>query len=283
MQQAARASDFIAFTLSDAERTGQLIEFRPTADIFTRPQDRRTRTTSPAGSANHGEQEAMRRAFDEDLQELQNQMLELGSMVSEALVRSVDALKRQDMEASRAVIRDDAKINEKRFAIETDCLRLIATQQPMARDLRSIAAVLEIITDLERCADYAAGIGKIALIIGKEPFIKPLIDIPRMLEKDLSMLDRAIKAFMDRDVEAARAIAAEDDDVDALYDQINNELIAFMLQDPRTVRQATRLLWVAHNLERFADRVTNICERVVFTVTGEMREMNIQEPEVEPQ
>lgn len=225
----------------------------------------------------------MRRAFDEDLQELQNQMLELGSMVGEALARSVDALKRQDLEASRAVIRDDVKINEKRFAIEADCLRLIATQQPMARDLRSIAAVLEIITDLERCADYAAGIGKITLMIGKEPFIKPLIDIPRMLEKDLSMLDRALKAFMDRDVEAARAVAAEDDDVDALYDQINNELIAFMLQDPRTVRQATRLLWVAHNLERFADRITNICERVVFTVTGEMREMNIQEPEVEPQ
>ncbi len=225
----------------------------------------------------------MRRAFDEDLQDLQNQMLELGSMVGEALARSVDALKRQDMEAAREVIRNDVKINEKRFAIEADCLRLIATQQPMARDLRSIAAVLEIITDLERCADYAAGISKITLMIGKEPFIKPLIDIPRMLEKDLSMLDRALKAFVDRDVEAARGIAAEDDEVDALYDQINNELISFMLQDPRTVRQATRLLWVAHNLERFADRVTNICERVVFTVTGEMREMNIQEPEVEPQ
>jgi len=225
----------------------------------------------------------MRRAFDEDLEALQNQMLELGSMVSEALARSVDALKRQDMEASREVIRNDMKINEKRFAIEADCLRLIATQQPMARDLRSIAAVLEIITDLERCADYAAGIAKITLMIGKEPFIKPLIDIPRMLEKDLSMLDRALKAFVDRDVEAARRIAAEDDDVDALYDQVNNELITFMLRDPRTIQQATRLLWVAHNLERFADRVTNICERVVFTVTGEMREMNIQEPEVEPQ
>ncbi|MGB9593568.1 MAG: phosphate signaling complex protein PhoU [Anaerolineae bacterium] len=225
----------------------------------------------------------MRRAFDEDLEALQNQMLELGSMVGEALARSVDALKRQDMQASREVIRNDMRINEKRFAIEADCLRLIATQQPMARDLRTIAAVLEIITDLERCADYAAGIAKIALMIGKEPFIKPLIDIPRMLEKDLSMLDRALKAFVDRDVEAARRIAAEDDDVDALYDQVNNELIAFMLQDPRTVRQATRLLWVAHNLERFADRVTNICERVVFTVTGEMREMNIQEPDEEPQ
>ncbi|MBC7260021.1 MAG: phosphate signaling complex protein PhoU [Chloroflexi bacterium] len=225
----------------------------------------------------------MRRAFDEDLEALQNQMLELGSMVAEALARSVDALKRQDMEASRQVIRNDPNINEKRFAIEADCLRLIATQQPMARDLRSIAAVLEIITDLERCADYAAGIAKIALMIGKEPFIKPLIDIPRMLEKDLSMLDRALKAFVERDVEGARRIAAEDDEVDALYDQVNNELITFMLRDPRTIQQATRLLWVAHNLERFADRVTNICERVVFTVTGEMREMNIQEPEVEPQ
>jgi phosphate transport system protein len=225
----------------------------------------------------------MRRAFDEELRGLQDQMIQLGSMVAEALTRSVDALKQQNLEASRQVIRHDQKINEKRFAIEADCLRLIATQQPMARDLRSIAAVLEIITDLERCGDYAAGIAKITLMIGKEPFIKPLIDIPRMLDKAVSMLERALKAFVDQDVLAARAIAAEDDDVDALYDQINNELISFMLQDPPTIRQATRLLWVAHNLERFADRVTNICERVVFTVTGEMREMNIQEPDVEPQ
>jgi phosphate transport system protein len=225
----------------------------------------------------------MRRAFDEDLRGLQDQMLELGDMAAEALVRSVNALKRQDLEASWQVIRADQKVNEKRFAIEADCLRLIATQQPMARDLRSIAAVLEIITDLERCGDYAAGIAKITLMIGKEPFIKPLIDIPRMLDKAVSMLERALKAFVEQDVEAARSIAAEDDDVDALYDQINNELISFMLQDPHTIRQATRLLWVAHNLERFADRVTNICERVVFTVTGEMREMNIQEPDAEPQ
>lgn len=225
----------------------------------------------------------MRRAFDEDLRGLQDQTLELGDMAAEALVRSVNALKQQDMETSRQVIRNDQKINEKRFAIEADCLRLIATQQPMARDLRSIAAVLEIITDLERCADYAAGIAKIALMIGQEPFIKPLIDIPRMLDKAVSMMERALKAFVDQDVEAARRIAAEDDDVDALYDQINNELISFMLQDPKTIRQATLLLWVAHNLERFADRVTNICERVVFTVTGEMREMNMQEPDVEPQ
>jgi len=225
----------------------------------------------------------MRRAFDEDLCALQDQMLELGGMVADALRRSVEALKRQDMEASRQVIRDDPTINEKRFAIEANCLRLIATQQPMARDLRSIAAVLEIITDLERCADYAAGISKIALTIGKEPFIKPLIDIPRMLDLALDMLDQALKVFVAQDVEEARKIAKRDDQVDALYDQITNELLSFMLQDPKTIRQATRLQWVAHNLERFADRVTNICERVVFTVTGEMREMNIQEPMSEQQ
>ena len=225
----------------------------------------------------------MRRAFDEDLRGLQDQMIQLGDMAAGALTQSVNALKQQDMEAAREVIRHDGKINETRFAIEADCLRLIATQQPMARDLRSIAAVLEIITDLERCADYAAGIAKIALMIGHEPFIKPLIDIPRMLDKAVSMMERALKAFVDQDVEAARGIAAEDDEMDALYDQINNELISFMLQDPPTIRQATRLLWVAHNLERFADRVTNICERVVFTVTGEMREMNVPEPEMGPQ
>ncbi len=204
-------------------------------------------------------------------------------MAADALRRAVEALKAQDLEASRQVIRGDEAINAKRFEIEGACLRLIATQQPMAGDLRSIAAVLEIITDLERCADYAAGISKIALMIGKESFIKPLIDVPRMMEVATSMLEQALQAFVDRDVQEARRVAGLDDEVDALYNQVYNELLSFMLQDPRTIHQATHLLWVAHNLERFADRVTNICERVVFTVTGEMREINIQEPLLGPE
>jgi phosphate transport system protein len=224
----------------------------------------------------------MRRTFDEDLRELQDEMLELGRMVADALRRSVQALKAQDLTASREVIRGDRIINEKRFAIEAACLRLIATQQPMARDLRSIAAVLEIITDLERCGDYATGISKIALMIGKEPFIKPLLDIPRMLDVDLAMLTAALQSFMERDVQGARSVAQRDDEVDALYNQIYNELLSYMLQDPRTIKQATHLLWAAHNLERFADRVTNICERVIFTVTGEMREINVMEPDLGP-
>lgn len=225
----------------------------------------------------------MRRTFDEDLRLLQDDVLELGGMVAEALRLAVQALKAQDLEASRQVIRGDDAINAKRFEIEAACLRLIATQQPMAGDLRSIAAVLEIITDLERCADYAAGISTIALMIGKEPFIKPLIDVPRMMELATSMLEQALNAFVERDVEEARRVAALDDDVDALYNQVYNELLSYMLQDPRMIRQATHLLWVAHNLERFADRVTNICERVIFTVTGEMREINIQEPTLGPE
>ena len=225
----------------------------------------------------------MRRTFDEDLRLLQDETLELGGMVGDALRRAVIALKAQDLAESRRVIEGDETINAKRFEIEGACLRLIATQQPMAGDLRSIAAVLEIITDLERCADYAAGISKIALMIGKEPFIKPLIDIPRMMELVTAMMEQALQTFVDRDVEEARRVAEMDDEVDALYNQVYNELLSYMLQDPRTIHQATHLLWVAHNLERFADRVTNICERVIFTVTGEMREINIQEPPVGPQ
>jgi phosphate transport system protein len=216
----------------------------------------------------------MRRTFDKDLRELQDEVLVLGDMVGKAVIRSVEALKARDHDASRDVVQGDAAINEKRFAIEADCLRLIATQQPMARDLRSIAAVLEIITDLERIGDYASGVARINIMMGHEPLIKPLIDVPRMAELVVDMLHRALVAFSTLDVEAARAIALEDDAVDSLYDQVYRELLTFMMADPHAINQATHLLWVTHNLERVGDRVTNICERVVFTATGEMREMN---------
>jgi phosphate transport system protein len=218
-----------------------------------------------------------RETFDRELQRLQDEILALGSMVENALVESVEILKWRDMEGSRRLIAQDRLINEKRFAIEGDALTLIATQQPMAGDVRTLAAILELSTELERIGDYAKGIARINLMMGEGPLIKPLIDIPRMAEKARAMLHRALDAFVRRDVDLARAIPAEDDEVDALYNQVYRELITLILTNPRTIDQANYLLWVAHNLERTADRVTNICERVVFTVTGKMMEMDSEE------
>ncbi len=217
----------------------------------------------------------LRASFDRELRELQDEGLALGSMVDRAIERSVDALKRLDQEAATEIIQDDLKINQKRFQIEDQAIELIATQQPMARDLRTIVAVLNIIVELERMGDYAEGIAKIVLLHGDQPLLKPLIDVPRMADKGRDMLRRSLDALVERDAEAAKAIAAEDDEVDALYDQVYRELLTFMLQDPRTIDRATWLLWTAHNLERIADRATNICERVVYEVTGRMEEMNV--------
>ena len=222
-----------------------------------------------------------RETFDRELQRLQDEILALGSMVENALTESVEVLKRRDSEGSQRLIAQDRLINERRFAIEADALILIATQQPMARDVRTLAAVLELSTELERIGDYAKGIARINLMMGEGPLIKPLIDIPRMAEKARSMLHRALDAFVRRDVDLARAIPAEDDEVDALYNQVYRELMTFIMSDPRNIDQANYLLWVAHNLERAADRVTNICERVVFTVTGEMMEMDVEDKGLE--
>lgn len=216
----------------------------------------------------------MRQNFDQQLRKLQDDVLALGSMVESAIIDSVNVLKKRDMDGSHEVIEADDGINKRRFAIEHDTLTLIATQQPMAGDMRTLAAVLEIITELERIGDYAKGIANISLTIGSEPLIKPLVDIPRMAEKARDMLRRSLHAFVHRDIALARAIPAEDDEVDDLYNQVYRELIALIISDPNNIDQATHLLWVAHNLERTADRVLNICERVVFTVTGEMAELN---------
>jgi phosphate transport system protein len=195
-------------------------------------------------------------------------------MVEGYLGDAVEALKRRDLEGSRRLIAWDERINERRFAIEHDALALIATQQPMAGDLRILAAMLEIITDLERIGDYAKGISNINLMIGEEPLIKSLIDLPRMAEKGRDMLHRALDAFVRQDLELAQAIPQEDDEVDALYNKVYRDLLDLIIKDIRVIDQATYLLWAAHNLERTADRVVNICERVAFTVTGQMVEMN---------
>ncbi|MCS7286130.1 MAG: phosphate signaling complex protein PhoU [Anaerolineae bacterium] len=218
----------------------------------------------------------VRQTFEQSLQRLQDEVLILGSMVEQAILDAVEILRRRDTEGARRLIAGDQIINEKRFEIEAKVLTLIATQQPMARDLRILAAILEIATELERMGDYAKGIAKISLMIGNEPLIKPLIDIPRMAQKATNMLHRALDAFIREDAKLARAIPAEDDEVDALYNQVYRELLACIMANPRTLDQATYLLWVAHNLERAADRVTNICERIVFIVTGELIEMDIE-------
>jgi len=215
-----------------------------------------------------------RNAFDRELQDLEKRLQELGSMVEEALVEAVDALKRRDLEKAEKIIDADRSVNERRYAIEQETFVVIATQQPMAVDLRTLAAVLEIATELERIGDYAKGIAKITIKMGTEPFVKPLIDIPRMAEKARNMLHRALQAFFGRDTELARAIPMEDDEMDALYDQIFRELTTYIITDPRLVERASYLIWVAHNLERAADRVVNICERVIFMVTGELVEFD---------
>ncbi|HNS52693.1 MAG TPA: phosphate signaling complex protein PhoU [Anaerolineae bacterium] len=222
-----------------------------------------------------------RRTFEQELQRLQDDVLTLGGMVEEAIVQSVTTLQDRDFEGSRRLIAADRAINQKRYAIEGEALILIATQQPMAGDMRMLAAILEIAGELERIGDYAKGIARINLMIGEQPLVKPLIDLPEMAQKVRDLLHRALQSFAQQDVEAARAIPAGDDEVDALYRQVYRELLTHILADPRVIEQANQLLWVAHNLERAADRVTNLCERVVYTVTGELVELGTDEPGME--
>jgi phosphate transport system protein len=215
-----------------------------------------------------------REKFEHDLRRLQDEILELGAMAENAVTESVQALKNQDLPKAHAIMDGDKAINEKRFSIENEALTLIATQQPMAGDLRTLAAIFEIATELERIADYAKGIANIAVMIGSEILIKPLVDVPRMAAKACDMLHRSLEAFLRSDVEAARALPREDAEVDTLYDKIYRELITYIMADPKAIDQATRLTWVAHNLERVADRVGNICERIVFSITGHGEELD---------
>ena len=215
-----------------------------------------------------------RKSFDQELHSMDEKVQALGRMVEEALAAAVDALVRRDLEMARRVIESDHAVNDLRFDIEHRTLVAIATQQPMAVDLRTLAAALEIAAELERIGDYAKGIAKITIRMGKEPFVKPLIDIPIMGEKARSMLQRALQAFLERNVELAKAIPLEDDQMDILYNQVYRDLTAYIIADPELVDRASHLIWVAHNLERVADRVVNICERVILAVTGEVVEFD---------
>lgn len=207
--------------------------------------------------------------FGRELRFLQEELLAVGGMVEKAIANAVDGLKRRDLEVSRQVILDDDAIDVRRHDIEERCVNLIARQQPIATDLRMIIAILHIVGELERMGDYAEGIAKLSLELGNAPPLKPLIDIPRMSDKAIQMLHKSLESFVNRNVEAARQVGDDDDEVDALYDQVYRELLTFMIEDPRTITRATYLLWVAHRLERIADRATNIAERVIYLVTGE--------------
>jgi len=197
---------------------------------------------------------------------LQDDVLSMGSMVDKAIGRAMDALHNRDVDLARHVIEDDDLLDNRRVEIEQQALLLIATQQPLAGDLRVIAAVLAIVSELERMGDYAEGIAKISIHLAAEPPLKPLVVVPRMGDKARDMLHRSLTAFIERDIEAAAKIWNEDDEIDELYDEVYHELLAHMISDPTNITRATRLIWVCHNLERIADRVTNICERTRFIV-----------------
>lgn len=213
-----------------------------------------------------------RQALDGGLLGLQRDLRSLASLVDVAIERSIRALARLDTSLAESVVADDARINDLRFKIEDDAVHLIAQQQPLARDLRTVVAVLNVIVELERMGDYCVGIAKIALLHGDQPLLKPLVDVPRMGQLCREILSAAVDAFISRDAPAARVVAERDDEIDRLYDQVYRELLTFMLSDPRTIDRATWLIWVAHNLERIGDRVQNICERTIFEVTGVMKE-----------
>ena len=216
-----------------------------------------------------------REQYVHQLEDLRGNVVGMASMVDKAITQAVVALAQRDVPLAQKVMVEDRAINEYRWRTEELALLLIATQAPMAKDLRTIAAVIHIVTDLERMADHAAGTAKIAIQTADRVPLKPLVDIPRMSEIARSMLHDAITAFIEDDEAAARGIVARDDEVDVLYEQVYRELLTFMLADPTTIDQATHLLWAAHNLERIADRVTNICERVVYAATGQLEELAV--------
>lgn len=212
----------------------------------------------------------MRDSFRKHIQQLESRVVTMGQAVEKALRSSIQAMKDRDMKQAERIIKGDELINAQRWKIEDDCVNLIALQQPVASDLREMIAILNIITDLERMGDHAEGIAKIVLLLGKEDPVTPLTNIPVMAEIAIEMLSKSLDAFIRRDAKAAEAICEMDDKVDQLNDKVYHELIKKMLDRPQDVMRATYQIWAAHNLERIADRVTNICERIIYLVTGSM-------------
>ncbi len=214
----------------------------------------------------------MSTVIQNNLTELHDKLGTMSKMVIDAIEDAVDALTDKDIEKAKVIKKEDVLINNIRWEIEDKTIALLATQQPVASDLREIIALLNIITELERIGDYAAGIAKIVIMIGDENHIKPLVDIPRMKDIGIDMIENAMKAYTNHNEKSARLIHKQDDDIDNLYNQVYRELISFMIEKPGKITQCTYLLWVAHNLERIGDRVTNICERIIYLVSGELAE-----------
>ena len=212
-----------------------------------------------------------REDFERNLKDVEDDVVQLSSIVEKAIFKSIEALKERDINASQKVVDDDDVIDEKQQAIEDRCIDLIALEAPMAGDLRVLIAAMMVANELERMGDSAEGIAKISVSMGNLPPLKPLIDIPRMADKSVDMLRRSTQAFVNRDVESATAVLLADDEVDDIYEQVYRELLTYMMADPSTIQRATYLLWVAHDLERVADRTTNIAERVIYLVTGETK------------
>ena len=212
----------------------------------------------------------VRADFDRNLKLLQEELLLLGGLVEKAIIDSIEALKTRNIELSHKIVSQDDIIDQKTNQIEEKAIDLIATQQPIAIDLRTLMSVIHISVELERMGDYAEGIGKIGVMMGNDPPVKPLVDIPKMATKSSDMLKRSLDALVKRDPALARQVCEDDDEVDNLYDLIYKDLIALMIDDPTTIQRATYLMWVAHDLERIADRATNIAERVIFLVTGQL-------------
>ncbi|HOQ69686.1 MAG TPA: phosphate signaling complex protein PhoU [Anaerolineaceae bacterium] len=215
----------------------------------------------------------MRATFETELKYLKDELLLLGNLVEQQIQGAVESFKQRDPQLSRTIVEKDDEVNEKRYMIEEQVLITIATQQPMARDLRLLASILEIAGELERIGDYAKGIATINIRMGEEALLTPLVKIPMMAEKCSSMLHRAIQAFIQEDIEEANQIPREDDEVDRLYEEVYSSMMEKIVHDENAIQRANWILWVAHNLERVADRVTNICERTIFTVTGDMKEI----------
>ncbi len=205
---------------------------------------------------------------------IQDELLILGSMVEQAMISAVNSLKTRDVAAAKQIFEQDQVINEKRFAIENAILTLMATQQPMARDLRTLAAMLEVNTELERMGDYAKGVAKVTMLLGDAEASMPAFEITKMAELSVSMLHRALTAFIDENTSLALAIPKEDDQVDELFNTAYKKIVNDMISHPDSIDQVNMMLWVIHNIERMADRVTNICERTVFITTGELFDMD---------
>lgn len=212
---------------------------------------------------------------------LQQEVLLLGSMVEDAMVQAMGVLRRRDVKEAHKIFLNDRNINEKRYAIENAVLIVIATQQPLAHDLRMLAAILEVITELERMGDYAKGIAKVTMLLGDAEVPMPVEEFDRMATLVTDMLRRALTAFVDENAGQAARIPTEDDAVDGLYNRVYKIVTGAMVKNPETIDTANLMMWVAHNLERMGDRVTNICERTVFIATGELMEMDTTDDEEE--